>query len=285
MGGGGASMISLRPVWALGAAARRRRALPSRCGKRRQRSARVTLYLSGFGAGAATPAQRNGAAGRGGRWLGPGGVAGPPAPFPGGLPLQRRGSIRRRAAMAELEIAQRSSSQQHEAVAHWVFKLTCMVPAVLAFRLALKERPKPRAPAYGQNASLYSLQLISGASGSSGRRSGQIKFFSAGILTDTCPSHCPSCDDASARSLQGLQKQHHAPRKYGPLGGDASESARLLIQAPRARAFKSTRSRHGPAAAESTRGHKKSIEAKKPDETPSTPKPPTSPASKRTRAP
>ena len=39
LGGGGASMISLRPVCVVGAAARRRRALPSRVGKRRQRSA------------------------------------------------------------------------------------------------------------------------------------------------------------------------------------------------------------------------------------------------------
>ena len=137
-----------------------------------------------------------------------------------------------------------------------------MMAAVVTRKVpALEELPKASA-ALGQKAQLHSLQLVSDALGSSGRRLGQITFFSAGILTDTCPSHCPSCRWPVCKVTPGPSKQHHAPREYEPLGGDASEFARFVIQRRGPSAFKSTRSRHGPDTAESTRRHEKSIEAK-----------------------
>ena len=55
-----------------------------------------------------------------------------------------------------------------------------MMAAVVTRKVpALEELPKASA-ALGQKAQLHSLQLVSDALGSSGRRLGQITFFSAG---------------------------------------------------------------------------------------------------------
>ena len=132
MWAGGAATASRRPVGALSGAARRRRALPARFGKRRRTlGGRVTLYLSGFGAAAATPAQRNGAVGRGGRWLSPGAAGPRRAAIPGGLPpaalwlhTARRGNGGANCCSAVF------SATYWRAVGAGISKLTCMMAAL-----------------------------------------------------------------------------------------------------------------------------------------------------------
>ena len=214
------------------------------------------MCLSGFGAAAATLPQRNGAAGRGGRWLSPGAAGLPPAPLLGGLPpaalwvhTARRGNG---GAICLRSGLQRSSLKSCR---HRDFKLTCMMAAVTLFCDARPERTKVSGPPQSQNGQLHSLQLISGAPGSSGRRLRQITFSVRVLAYKKDSSRRRQRRTSAAKLHQGRNNIRHTNL-------DASvemhrQNSSSSNAAPRAaRAFKSTGSRPSATTREIQVNHK-----------------------------